>query len=246
VNFTKGKISRTEPQKIVGRINNYKKMKNISKLFLITIFLFGVLYSCDNNSSELETQNNGPFSTTKLTDQNTKSKIQNYLIKNKINFKNNLFLKQNDIEFNMNDLYKVAFDGNEKSAIVANDISFNHNNKVNYGISFYQDAENMEIYKILIVKTEKVDSKINRIYYYDKDGTHLLTFQMNSETKNVDVTYIVDNTTNKGKLCSGSETASCLQDVYANHGWVSVWAFVQSAFIPETAAALAILCAYSC
>ena len=40
----------------------------------------------------------------------------------------------------------------------------------------------------------------------------------------------------------GQAVANCLQDVYANHGWVSVWATVQSAFIPVTALAFAAAC----
>lgn len=42
---------------------------------------------------------------------------------------------------------------------------------------------------------------------------------------------------------NGQATAACLQDAYSNYGWVSVWAVVQSAFIPQTAAALALTCA---
>ncbi|PIY09741.1 MAG: hypothetical protein COZ17_12090 [Flavobacteriaceae bacterium CG_4_10_14_3_um_filter_33_47] len=38
-------------------------------------------------------------------------------------------------------------------------------------------------------------------------------------------------------------TANCLVDAYSNHGWVSVWAFVQTAFIPATGVALAAACA---
>ncbi len=41
----------------------------------------------------------------------------------------------------------------------------------------------------------------------------------------------------------GQATMDCLSDAYTNHGWVSVWAFVQTAFIPATAAALAAACA---
>lgn len=41
----------------------------------------------------------------------------------------------------------------------------------------------------------------------------------------------------------GQNTSICLEDVYTNYGWVSVWAFVQSSFIPATAAALAAACA---
>jgi len=41
--------------------------------------------------------------------------------------------------------------------------------------------------------------------------------------------------------------ADCIADAYSNHGWISVWAFVQTAFIPHTAAAIALACwAHEC
>ncbi|WP_166966059.1 hypothetical protein [Yeosuana marina] len=48
-----------------------------------------------------------------------------------------------------------------------------------------------------------------------------------------------------GKEC-GQYVVDCLGDAYSNHGWVSVWAIVQSAFIPETAVALAVACYIDC
>lgn len=46
-----------------------------------------------------------------------------------------------------------------------------------------------------------------------------------------------------GYVISGQAVANCINDVYTNHGWLSVWAWVQSAFIPETVAAFAVACA---
>lgn len=41
---------------------------------------------------------------------------------------------------------------------------------------------------------------------------------------------------------TGQDVADCIGDVYTNHGWVSVWTWVQSAFIPETVVAIAAAC----
>lgn len=41
----------------------------------------------------------------------------------------------------------------------------------------------------------------------------------------------------------GQDTMDCMADVYSNHGWVSVWVFVQTAFLPQTAVAFAAACA---
>ena len=40
----------------------------------------------------------------------------------------------------------------------------------------------------------------------------------------------------------GQAVSDCIADGYLNHGWVSVWASIQSAFLPATAAVIA----YSC
>ena len=49
-----------------------------------------------------------------------------------------------------------------------------------------------------------------------------------------------------GSGCGG-DVASCMGAAYSSYGWVSVWMWVQSAFIPETVAAVALTCAaYNC
>lgn len=40
----------------------------------------------------------------------------------------------------------------------------------------------------------------------------------------------------------GQAVADCIADAYSHHGWVSVWATIQTAFIPSTATALASAC----
>ena len=41
----------------------------------------------------------------------------------------------------------------------------------------------------------------------------------------------------------GQDTMDCINDAYSNHGWASVWAWVQTAFIPETGIIIAGTCA---
>jgi hypothetical protein len=40
--------------------------------------------------------------------------------------------------------------------------------------------------------------------------------------------------------------AHCIQDAYSNHGWASVWAVIQSVFIPATGIGIALGCVGSC
>lgn len=41
----------------------------------------------------------------------------------------------------------------------------------------------------------------------------------------------------------GDGVMACMEDVYSNHGFLSLWVSVQSAFIPQTALAFAVACA---
>lgn len=41
----------------------------------------------------------------------------------------------------------------------------------------------------------------------------------------------------------GQAVMNCITDAYSNHGWTSVWASIQSIFLPATGAAIAIGCA---
>ena len=42
----------------------------------------------------------------------------------------------------------------------------------------------------------------------------------------------------------GQDTMDCMTDAYSNKGWASVVLFVETAFIPQTAVAIAAVCAY--
>jgi hypothetical protein len=44
----------------------------------------------------------------------------------------------------------------------------------------------------------------------------------------------------------GECVAHCIQDAYSNHGWASVWAVLQSIFIPATGLGIALGCAGTC
>ena len=41
---------------------------------------------------------------------------------------------------------------------------------------------------------------------------------------------------------SGQDVINCVSGAYTSNGWISVWAWVQTAFIPATAAAIAGFC----
>lgn len=75
--------------------------------------------------------------------------------------------------------------------------------------------------------------------YTIQDNGYLLDYCTETgETFNLLIPFSPDIET-KGL---GQDVMDCLSDAYSNHGWVSVWAFIQTCFIPETAVALAAAC----
>lgn len=40
----------------------------------------------------------------------------------------------------------------------------------------------------------------------------------------------------------GQSAMNCVTDLYSNHGWISIWTAVQTAFLPQTAVAAAATC----
>ncbi|WP_114790851.1 hypothetical protein U0035_20760 [Niabella yanshanensis] len=45
-----------------------------------------------------------------------------------------------------------------------------------------------------------------------------------------------------GKSIDGQGTMDCINDAYDNHGWVSVWLYIQTIAIPVTGLAIATNC----
>jgi hypothetical protein len=43
----------------------------------------------------------------------------------------------------------------------------------------------------------------------------------------------------------GQAVADCVADAYNNHGWVSIWAQIQTLWIPQTLGAISAACAYT-
>ncbi len=57
------------------------------------------------------------------------------------------------------------------------------------------------------------------------------------------VSFLPKQTTRAKSSNMGDRVIDCVTDAYSNHGWASVWITIQSAFIPETAVAIAADCA---
>lgn len=148
-----------------------------------------------------------------------------------------------NIKFDFSNVYEVSISGNPESMLMANQTNFDERNNVNYAISAAITENGLS--NLLIVKTSKISSNLYKIEYYNSDFQLLSTIELNSDDQSIQTT---NNFQRKMDLAlrqddCGQATAECLVDAYSNHGWISVWAFVQTAFIPATAVALAAACA---
>lgn len=107
------------------------------------------------------------------------------------------------------------------------DIIFQENDEINkdeysYKSVFYEDD------KELFVLYSNVE---------EKDNGYLLSYKCSYGDMD---NFFLPKQISRGW---GEDTMGCLSDAYTNHGWISVWATIQTAFIPETAVAFAAYCA---
>lgn len=134
------------------------------------------------------------------------------------------------VQYYTEHIYEVALDENAPSLHMANQIGLNEKNSENYAFAAAKIKDGFS--KALIVKTTRVNDNFNII----------LTTLLNSVDQFINLNYGKNHINHKG---CGQVTVDCLEDVYLNHNWVSVWATVQNAFLPATALALAGSCAAS-
>ncbi|WP_288072995.1 hypothetical protein [Hydrotalea sp.] len=129
------------------------------------------------------------------------------------------------------------------------------------GLVFASNADSTLIYCILSKDKNYSTSKpviikiIGRkeVAFYDLDLNLYKNVSILSSGKitSTEVVPIFNNNTSHVSLMStnytlsscGQATMNCINDAYSNHGWVSVWAWVQSLYLPATGVAIAAACA---
>lgn len=150
---------------------------------------------------------------------------------------------ENKPDFVYDELTLAWVNGEEGQVVIANQKGFDRNNIVNYGMAYFIDDD--EIIGSLMVKMEKSATGTLKINYY-APGEHAalcVEFDTRSEKFRAGITDENPSQKSTGAVDGwGKNTMACLADAYSNHGAISVWATIQTAFIPQTAAALAIAC----
>lgn len=148
-------------------------------------------------------------------------------------------LNASNIDFNNLNRSYITNDCDDGEGIVANFYS-NSSSTEKYAFFLSRDPGKIEYVKPMIVKVIPNQQK----KYFDLEEGYIATINNYSSSS-----ISTQVTTGAYMLAApppggcGQATMNCLIDAYSNHGWLSVWATLQSAYIPETGVALAAACA---
>jgi hypothetical protein len=198
-------------------------------LLLSTLIL--VMLSCEESSLDVE-QTPDPEVKTLI------SKIDGLDLTSSSLRNNEQFSNRFDFE----NPYEVHLSSNSNKAIYLNGSSNHENDKVQYGLIIGYDDQLLDT--PVEVKTTIIKEKIYEISYY-REGFLLYSAVVNANNPN-NVQLVKEgnfrNVRVKDRPC-GQDVMDCISDVYTEQGGLSVWAWVQTAFIPATAVAVGWACA---
>jgi hypothetical protein len=144
-------------------------------------------------------------------------------------------LTESDIDFVQLFKSKDMSEPDSGWAIMVNFKSNSNSNTINYGFGVCYDGANY--FKPIVVKSV---TNVKQQIFDLTDGT--ITTINNYNTSNFSFSSTVGGYMRTQAQGCGQAVADCINDAYTNHGWVSVWAWVQSAVLPETVGAIALGC----
>jgi hypothetical protein len=136
----------------------------------------------------------------------------------------------------------AQLEGVSEYGLIMNTIDFEETSDLTYHHVFFTN-ETSEIESSYFMSCHVLSSGTREIIYYnDLDYTPLLKVILDPEDESM--TFInYENMYGMMARPCGQATMDCINDAYTNHGWVSVWAWVQTAYIPATGVAIAAACA---
>lgn len=103
-------------------------------------------------------------------------------------------------------------------------------------LTFLRDEKD-QIQLSLITSAVTINENVKDFRYTNVQGQTQFTVRFDNLQKRV---LYLDKSGNEISSVPndwGDRTMDCLGDVYSNHGWLSVWATIQTGFLPQTGAA---------
>lgn len=158
-------------------------------------------------------------------------KVTNTDIINEFKSKVTILKSTKSIIFDTDNIFEVGLSESDPKVLIANQVGFDECNDSNFGFTIAID-DNGNLGQSAIIKTESVDEQTKIINYYNDNYTLMLSLKLDVNTESIEILY----------KSIGQDVMDCIEDAYTNHGWISVGLFIETAFIPETAAAIAAAC----
>jgi hypothetical protein len=210
-------------------------MKKLAFLVFVMI-----LSSCDLaenlDSHDSKVSEDSPFLLKKLDNGN----LLDTFIQNKESLFRGLRV-ESDVTFNNEEVFELIVKDDGSRVLVLNQDEFSEENSSNYGL--IASVEGGKIGDFMFIQTRRLKDGRLSIDYFSKNLIRLSNVTLDPSKKSFEFGETNSDKIN-GKILCGEGVAGCIADAYTNHGWISVWAFVQTAFIPATAAGIAAGCAY--
>lgn len=208
---------------------------NLKQLKLI--FLSVITFSCENDNTNIEShveqQKFGEITLTKSIDSKLINQVLNYNI-------NTLNTKQT-YDYDFDNSSQITIDNSTIKAIsVPQNISGNY--PIQRRKSYVLDEHN-DIVRYFTSETKYLSNNKVEVKYFDINGLILSHFIIDKNSKEVDFLSSNNFGKNKEKSC-GQAIIDCMGDKYTNNGWDSVFLTIGTAFLPEIAVGVAVVCVY--
>jgi hypothetical protein len=202
-------------------------MKKITLILLSFSLLF--ISSCSKENEGLKNQT--------IIQKQLPESLLKIINEKKLSNQNLVNRNGNNVRFDYDNISETYNDKEGVQIFTANQYGFDTKNSLNYGECYF--LENGKVVDNMILGTENISNDVKIVHHFDEDWNEFLALQLTNSTKEVKQVLIAS----RNAQCTGANVMGCITDSYSNHGWVSAWAFVQTAFIPQTAAAIAVVCA---
>ena len=137
--------------------------------------------------------------------------------------------------YNLDKIELVYQEGkSELDCILINSKDYDPKKPINKAVTI--GYPNQTLGTVYFVRTNTQNNSSNLVDYYDSSNRLFYTANIDKDKELVTTVY-----TNKSSGCADA-VLGCIEDAYTGHGWVSVWAVVQSAVLPQTTVAIAAAC----
>lgn len=212
-----------------------KLFNSILKIALLSVLMIGC-----NDTTLITEDNNFDITASKVTDENTIAKVNQFLTKGKIGgrFKTN---SGEHIDFDISTLQSISREGYSNNAFLVSETEDLANDDVVFQLGIFSTADSIN--SALIVKSESITKTSLLITYIDLDGKIIQEINIDNEAQTVSFRF--DNNNFKSADC-GHDTAKCISDMYTELGWGSVsWWVGTALFGAPWAVGTAIGCTYA-